>query len=182
VVRALETGHGIRVRGAYDARDLAHVQEFARLYRPYETRGLTFDFASVRVSSGRLGEWLPDGTARIMSRRLDTVLHEGAHHVMEFAGNARTRTLAELIVAATLAAGRGGVPAACVTRPYALEGRHPGDHGELLAELLTGLAGLERGLLLETTLANPAFDPPEPVRRLVRCVWSARSSRSRSSS
>ena len=169
----LESGWGIRVRGAVLLQDWAHLLLFARTHRPSETRGLIFEFAAQRGDSqGNLGEWNDfDGTATIRGTRADTVFHEGTHHVLEFAGNDRGRRIGAMIVAAARRAGNGRIPLSCVTRAYALRGVASQDHGEFLAELITGLACVELGIPGGITLVNPSFDPPEEVRRLVRALW-----------
>jgi hypothetical protein len=173
-VRAeLEAVHGIRVLGPVAPRDWVHLRLFARFYRPDETRGLTFDFLPIRNDrGGNLGEWDDgDGTATIRGTRADTLFHEGTHHVLGLSGHDRARRIGALIVAAAHRAGGGRLPLSCLTRPYALRHASQGDHAEFLAELVTGVACLEHGIPGGITLANPRFDPPEEVRRLVRSLW-----------
>jgi len=168
----LRDRYGITVTGAFTPLDVDHVLTFARQHRPMETHDLTFQFAKERISSGaNLGEWAVDGLAEIRSDRADTVFHEGTHHILEYDRNVRTRPMAALIYDAAKAAGGGKIPDCCYTRRYARYQRFEGDSAEFLAELVTGVAGLERGLPVETTIENRDFNPPESVRRLVRALW-----------
>jgi hypothetical protein len=173
-MRALLKSHyGIEVADSVTAMDLVHVLMFARVHRPEETRGLTFEFApmSERISdNGHLGEWVA-GIAHINSDRADTIFHEGTHHILELPRNVRGQKLGQQIYEAALAAGGGRIPNSCISRAYGRTERKAGDYSEFEAELVTGIAGLELGLPVETTITNPAFDPPSAIRELVRQIW-----------
>jgi hypothetical protein len=169
-VEELRALHGIRVTGAYDAQDLAHALVAARLFLATETEGLTFDFARERLAYGRLGEWRETGVASIASRRLDTVIHETAHHVLEHRDNTRARLVDQLLDRAVRDVS-GTALESCVTRPYALDRRHDRDHGELHAELVTALALERLGYATAGTVQNPRFLPPAPVRELVGALF-----------
>jgi hypothetical protein len=170
----LKNHYGIELTGSVRLNDIRNVVAFAVNCRPRETKGLTFEFMSSRSTAvDKLGKWFKQGKAQIFSERMDTVFHEGTHHVLEFERNQRTRNIGKLVFRMAKELGGGKPDNSCVTRPYALFGVAQDDDGEFNAELFTGIAGLERGIKLETTVGNKDFNPPERIRKMVRGAWVA---------
>jgi hypothetical protein len=175
-VKNLASKHGINVRGSYNKKDIEHTLNFARDFRPEETKGLTFIFernrngrssGSARVKT--LG-WYKGGVSHIVSPNPDTVYHEGVHHITMAPANKRTVAIGnEVYRAAIKLGGATRKPAnSTITRWYAKENSY-----EFKAEFFTGLAALEHGLKLDFTIANRGFKPPESIRKIARPIYAS---------
>jgi hypothetical protein len=185
-VKLLKSRHGIAVRGSYNKKDIQHTLRFARDFRPEETKGMTYIFERNRNGVKRkknkksrvktLG-WYSGGVVHIVSPNPDTVYHEGCHHMTMAPANKRTVGIGNAVYKAAVKLGENGrrdararkkrQPAnSTITRWYAKK-----DSYEFKAEFFTGLAGLERGLKLDFTIQNKAFNPPESIRKLARPIY-----------
>ncbi|MBI4860236.1 MAG: hypothetical protein HY815_08230 [Candidatus Riflebacteria bacterium] len=160
----LQQKHGIAIRGAYTQTDVQNTLMCAQQYRPEETNGVEIEFSSGRSGSGVLGMW-SGGRIEIYGEDIDVILHELSHHIT-LTGSNRSSSTADQVIAAARQAGGGQIPSSCITRDYATT-----DEAEFIAEFLTGLAGLERGVPLTFTIQNGYFNPPESVRQVARQIY-----------